>query len=107
MTLWRRCPVRRRPPKLGEFYDYAAKYLDNASGLVIPAPLTAEQNDAARAIAVRSFKALDCAGLARVDFLLDRASGALYVNEINTIPGFTAISMYPSCGPRAGWGTRS
>ena len=87
-----------------EFYDYAAKYLDNASGLLIPAPLTAEQNEAACAIAVRAFKALDCAGLARVDFLLDRASGALYVNEINTIPGFTAISMYPKLWAASGVG---
>lgn len=87
-----------------EFYDYAAKYLDNASGLVIPAPLTAEQNEAARAIAVQAFKALDCAGLARVDFLLDKASGALYVNEINTIPGFTSISMYPKLWAASGVG---
>ncbi|MBL8094000.1 MAG: D-alanine--D-alanine ligase [Anaerolineales bacterium] len=87
-----------------EFYDYAAKYLDNASGLLIPAPLAPELADAARAIAVRAFKALDCAGLARVDFLLDRASGALYVNEINTIPGFTAISMYPKLWAASGVG---
>ncbi len=87
-----------------EFYDYAAKYLDNASGLLIPAPLTSEQIEAARAIAVKAFKALDCAGLARVDFLLDRRSGALYVNEINTIPGFTAISMYPKLWAASGLG---
>lgn len=87
-----------------EFYDYAAKYLDNASGLLIPAPIAPEIAEAARSIAVKAFKALDCAGLARVDFLLDRTSGALYVNEINTIPGFTAISMYPKLWAASGVG---
>lgn len=87
-----------------EFYDYAAKYLDNASGLLIPAPLAPETAEAAQGIAVRAFKALDCAGLARVDFLLDRASGGLYVNEVNTIPGFTTISMYPKLWAASGVG---
>ncbi len=87
-----------------EFYDYAAKYLDNTSGLLIPAPIAPEIAEEARSIAVRAFKALDCAGLARVDFLLDKSSGALYVNEINTIPGFTAISMYPKLWAASGVG---
>lgn len=95
-------PGEIRPSR--EFYDYAAKYLDNASGLLIPAPLAPEVAEAAQVIAVRAFKALDCAGLARVDFLLDRVSGALYVNEINTIPGFTAISMYPKLWAATGVG---
>jgi D-alanine-D-alanine ligase len=87
-----------------EFYDYAAKYLDNASGLLIPAPIAPEIADRARGLAVRAFRSLECAGLARVDFLLDRTSGALYVNEINTIPGFTAISMYPKLWAASGVG---
>jgi D-alanine-D-alanine ligase len=78
-----------------EFYDYAAKYLEDSSQLLIPAPLSREQTEAVRAMAVRAFRAVDGSGLARVDFLLDGASGALYVNEINTLPGFTRISMYP------------
>ncbi|MBP7690280.1 MAG: D-alanine--D-alanine ligase [Anaerolineales bacterium] len=85
-----------------EFYDYAAKYLDNASGLLIPADLPAATAAQARADAVRAFQAVDAAGLARVDFLLDRETGALYVNEINTLPGFTAISMYPKLWEASG-----
>jgi D-alanine-D-alanine ligase len=80
------------------FYDYAAKYIDegdDASDLLIPAPLSDELTDLVRALAVKAFLAIDCAGLARVDFLLDGESDMLYVNEINTIPGFTSISMYP------------
>lgn len=79
----------------GEFYDYKAKYIDDTSELLIPAPLDEETTARARQLAVATFQALDCAGMARVDFLLDRASGRLYVNELNTIPGFTSISMYP------------
>lgn len=85
-----------------EFYSYEAKYLDNASQLIIPAPLPAETAAAARDYAVRAFKAIDGAGLARVDYLLDRDSGALYLNEINTIPGFTQISMYPKLWEASG-----
>jgi len=77
-----------------EFYDYEAKYLDEGSATVIPAKLTDAQHEQVRSMAVAAFKALDCAGMARVDFLLARDSGLLYVNEINTIPGFTTISMY-------------
>ena len=85
-----------------EFYSYAAKYLDEASELLIPAPLTPEQTALAQDLAVRAFKALDCAGMARCDFLLDKASGQLYINEINTIPGFTPISMYPKLWAASG-----
>jgi D-alanine-D-alanine ligase len=77
-----------------EFYDYEAKYLDSGSRVVIPAPLDAEETAAVRRLAVEAFRAIDGAGLARVDFLLNRSTGDLFVNEINTLPGFTTISMY-------------
>ena len=77
-----------------EFYDYEAKYLDEASKTVIPAELTKNMTDEVRNLAVAAFKAIDCAGMARVDFLLAGDSGILYLNELNTIPGFTTISMY-------------
>ncbi len=85
-----------------EFYDYDAKYLDEASGLLIPAPIPPATAELARDYAVRAFKAIDGAGLARVDFLLDKDSGALYLNELNTLPGFTAISMYPKLWEASG-----
>jgi D-alanine-D-alanine ligase len=78
-----------------EFYDYEAKYIDENSALIIPADIPAETAELARRYAVEAFLALDAAGLARVDYLLDRRSGQLYLNEINTLPGFTSISMYP------------
>jgi D-alanine-D-alanine ligase len=77
-----------------EFYDYEAKYVDDNSKTVIPAPLTAAQTEEVRRLAIAAFKAVDGAGMARVDFLLSGESGTLYVNELNTIPGFTTISMY-------------
>ena len=77
-----------------EFYDYQAKYIDDDSKLLIPAPLTEAQAGELRRLAIAAFKAIDCAGMARVDFLLARESGVVYVNELNTIPGFTTISMY-------------
>lgn len=77
-----------------EFYDYEAKYLDEASKTVVPADLTPEQMRDVRRLAIQAFQAIDAAGLSRVDFLLSRDTGALYVNEINTLPGFTTISMY-------------
>jgi D-alanine-D-alanine ligase len=77
-----------------EFYDYEAKYLDDRSEIIIPAALTAEQQDAVRHMALEAFRAIDAAGMARVDFLLARRTGQLYVNEVNTIPGFTTISMF-------------
>lgn len=78
-----------------EFYDYHAKYIDDQSELIIPAPLPDDLAQHIRVLAVRAFTALDCAGMGRVDFLLDRETLDVYVNEINTIPGFTTISMYP------------
>jgi D-alanine-D-alanine ligase len=78
-----------------EFYDYTAKYLDEGSELIIPAKLTKTETKKVQELAVRAFRAVDCAGLARVDFLMDPKTRKLYVNEINTMPGFTAISMYP------------
>jgi D-alanine-D-alanine ligase len=78
-----------------EFYDYEAKYTDGGSSkLLIPAPLTEAAREAVRTLAIAAFKAVDCAGMARVDFLLAGDSAVLYVNELNTIPGFTTISMY-------------
>jgi D-alanine-D-alanine ligase len=78
-----------------EFYDYEAKYVDgDASKLLIPAPLSEAQTAEVRSLAIVAFKTLDCAGMARVDFLLSRSTGVLYVNELNTIPGFTTISMF-------------
>lgn len=78
-----------------DFYDYEAKYITDDSELLIPAPIPAELSEQVQAIAVGVYMATDCAGLGRVDLMLDKDTGALYVNEINTIPGFTSISMYP------------
>jgi len=77
-----------------EFYDYEAKYLDDASKTVVPAKITKTQAKEVRRLAIEAFKAIDCAGMARVDFLLAAETGVLYLNEVNTIPGFTTISMY-------------
>ncbi len=77
-----------------EFYDYEAKYLDESSRTVIPADLKATDREAIRKMAVEAFRAIDCSGMARVDFLLSRSTGQIYINEANTIPGFTTISMY-------------
>ena len=78
-----------------DFYDYVAKYISDDSELLIPAPIEPTLSDYVRALAVRAYQAIDCAGLGRVDMLLDKESGRVYLNEINTIPGFTSISMYP------------
>jgi D-alanine-D-alanine ligase len=85
-----------------EFYDYAAKYLDPGSELIIPAPLSPGLAEAARQMAVQAFLAIDGAGMARVDFLLERRTGQLYLSEVNTIPGFTSISMYPKLWEASG-----
>ncbi|HXH05784.1 MAG TPA: D-alanine--D-alanine ligase family protein [Vicinamibacterales bacterium] len=77
-----------------EFYDYEAKYLDTGSQLLVPAPLDPDLAETVRRYAVAAFRAIDCAGMARVDFLLSRRTGELVIGEINTIPGFTTISMY-------------
>jgi D-alanine-D-alanine ligase len=78
-----------------EFYDYDAKYLAEGSELVIPAKLTKTEMKNVQKLAIAAFQSVDCSGLARVDFLLDPKSRKMFVNEINTMPGFTAISMYP------------
>lgn len=85
-----------------EFYDYTAKYGDEDTELIIPAPLPPETTAAIREMALRAFCALDCAGMARVDFFLDKQTGQVYVNELNTIPGFTPISMYPKLWAASG-----
>ena len=86
-----------------EFYSYQAKYIDaDGASLVIPAALTPAQAARARDLAVRAFVALELCGMARVDFLMDRTSGELYLNEVNTIPGFTKISMYPKMWEASG-----
>jgi D-alanine-D-alanine ligase len=77
-----------------EFYDYEAKYLDAASQTVIPADLPPHVAEEIQRLSIAAFQCIDCAGMARVDFLLSRASSAVFVNEVNTIPGFTTISMY-------------
>lgn len=78
-----------------EFYDYADKYIDNASQLVIPAKLSSDRIEEVRRLALAAFRAVGASGFSRVDFFLERGTNRLYVNEINTIPGFTNISMYP------------
>jgi D-alanine-D-alanine ligase len=78
-----------------EFYDYDAKYSDGATELIIPADLTAEQVKRIQHFALRAFQTLECYGMARVDFFLDKLTGRILVNELNTIPGFTEVSMYP------------
>ncbi|MFN8443611.1 MAG: D-alanine--D-alanine ligase family protein [Caldilineaceae bacterium] len=78
-----------------EFYDYAAKYLDDNSDLIIPANLSAELIERMQLMAIQAFKAADASGLARVDFLMDGVSERIFLNEVNTMPGFTRISMYP------------
>jgi len=78
-----------------EFYDYTAKYLEEGTGLIAPAEIDDEMTGKLRELAVRTFKALDCSGMARVDFLIDGNTGEISIGEINTIPGFTRISMYP------------
>jgi D-alanine-D-alanine ligase len=85
-----------------EFYDYDAKYLEEGSELVIPAKLTTVEMKRVKALAVAAFQAVDCSGLARVDFLMEPKSRKIYVNEVNTMPGFTAISMYPKLWAASG-----
>lgn len=88
-----------------EFYSYQAKYLDegeDASELLIPAPIGEKLMAQVQAWSLQAYKAIDCAGMARVDFLLEKESDKLYINEINTIPGFTSISMYPKLWAASG-----
>jgi len=85
-----------------EFYDYTAKYLDEGSQLIIPAKLTKAETRKVQELAVRAFQAVDCSGLARVDFLMDPKTRKIFLNEINTMPGFTSISMYPKLWAASG-----
>src|SRR4029077_1629628 len=85
-----------------EFYDYNAKYLDEGSPLIIPAKLSRAEGKRVQELAIGGFKAVDCAGLARVDFLMDPKTRKIYLNEVNTMPGFTSISMYPKLWAASG-----
>jgi D-alanine-D-alanine ligase len=85
-----------------EFYDYAAKYLEQGTRLLIPAKLTRAQVKRFQEYAVRAFRALECLGMARVDFFLEQRTGRILLNEVNTIPGFTSISMYPKMWEASG-----
>ncbi|HTF43127.1 MAG TPA: D-alanine--D-alanine ligase A, partial [Terriglobales bacterium] len=85
-----------------EFYDYSAKYVDQGSQLFLPAKITKAETRKVQQLAVSAFKAVDCAGLARVDFLMDPKTRKIYLNEINTMPGFTSISMYPKMWAASG-----
>ena len=85
-----------------EFYDYEAKYLSEGSVPLIPAPISKAQTRQVRDMAIAAFRACDCSGLARVDFLLNPSTGKLFLNEINTLPGFTSISMYPKLWAASG-----
>lgn len=78
-----------------EFYSYESKYVDGTSGLVIPAQIPSETAERIRDLAVRAYKLIDCAGMARADFFLEKETGRVLLNELNTLPGFTSISMYP------------
>jgi D-alanine-D-alanine ligase len=78
-----------------EFYDYDAKYVDDRSELLVPAPIDRDTMAQIQELAIAAFRALDLAGMARVDFFMDRDTDQIFINEVNTIPGFTAISMYP------------
>jgi len=98
-------PIASLPGEIipgGEFYDYAAKYQDDTSQVIVPAPLTRTQMLRVRKLAVAAFQAVECSGMGRVDFFLEKKTGKFFVNEINTIPGFTAISMYPKMWEASG-----
>jgi D-alanine-D-alanine ligase len=85
-----------------EFYDYAAKYLEEGTQLVIPADLKPKQATKIQSLAIETFRALELSGMARVDFFLEKKGGKVYLNEANTIPGFTSISMYPKLWEASG-----
>jgi D-alanine-D-alanine ligase len=85
-----------------KFYDYTAKYLEQGTRLKIPAKLSKQQVGKFQAMAIRAYRAIDGAGMARADFFLEKGTGKIYVNELNTIPGFTAISMYPKLWEASG-----
>ena len=85
-----------------EFYDYIAKYTDGEADLIIPADLPPDKAEEVRVLALKAYRAIDCAGMARADFFVERETGKVYVNELNTIPGFTRFSMYPKLWEASG-----
>ena len=85
-----------------EFYSYEAKYHDDSSELLIPAPITKEQAELLQNYSLKAYQAIDCEGMARVDFLMDKDTDEVFLNEVNTIPGFTPISMYPKLWEASG-----
>jgi D-alanine-D-alanine ligase len=85
-----------------EFYDYTAKYLEEGSQLLIPAKLRSAQVKKFQSLGIAAFRALELSGMARVDFFLEKRGGKIYLNEVNTIPGFTSISMYPKLWEASG-----
>lgn len=85
-----------------EFYSYESKYIDGTSGLIIPSQLPDEVTEKIREYAVRAYKAIDCAGMARADFFVEGDTNKIYLNELNTLPGFTSISMYPKLWQASG-----
>lgn len=97
-VLGNECPEASVPGEVqssNEFYDYEAKYLTGESMLIIPAPVTEEQTEEIKKLAIQAFQAVDCSGLARVDFFIEKTTNKILINEINTMPGFTEYSMYP------------
>ena len=104
-VLGNRDPVAAIPCEIlpsREFYDYEDKYLLDKAKVELPASLTEEETAEIRRLSVACYQAVGCEGMARVDFLMEAATGKLYINEINTIPGFTSISMYPKMWEAAG-----
>lgn len=85
-----------------EFYSYESKYIDGTSGLLIPSPLPEEVSVQIREYAIRAYKAIDCAGMARADFFVEKDTNRIFLNELNTLPGFTSISMYPKLWQSSG-----
>ena len=85
-----------------EFYSYESKYVDGTSELLIPAPLPHGTSEKIRKMAVQAYQAIDCAGMARVDFFVEKNTGEIYLSELNSIPGFTSISMYPKLWEASG-----
>ncbi len=104
-VLGNQAPVASLPCEIlpsREFYDYEDKYLLDMAGTKVPADLPADRTEELRRLAVECYRAVECEGMARVDFFLEKATGRLYINEINTIPGFTSISMYPKMWEHSG-----
>ncbi|MGH9628811.1 MAG: D-alanine--D-alanine ligase family protein [Bryobacteraceae bacterium] len=104
-VLGNRDPIAATPCEIlpsREFYDYEDKYILDKTEFRIPPDLSAEKIEEVRRIAVAAYQALECEGMARVDFLIEKSTGAIYINEVNTIPGFTSISMYPKMWEHSG-----